>query len=156
MILVSRFNSNKYFEEVNVSMLDFSGINYLAVAVAWIINCAVGAFWYSPAGFAKKWEELTVIDIMQIPQKEATNALLFVVLSALVQSVVLAVIINSIGAFTLIDGARVGLLLWLGMVAATTVGVTLYSRRSWKFWWLNSGFFLIVIPVNSIILALWR
>lgn len=137
-------------------MLEFEGINYWAVVVAWVINCAVGAFWYSPAGFAKRWAKYTGVDIMKIPEKEATKILGFVVLSSLVQALTLAVVVNSLDITKAVDGLVTGFVLWLGFTAATTVGVTLYSRRSWSFWWLNSSYFLLVMTVNSIILAIWN
>lgn len=137
-------------------MLELEGINYWAVIVAWIVNCAVGAYWYSPMGFAKRWEKYTGINIMKIPEKEASNILMAVVISGLVQAFALAVVMNSLNVTTATDGLMVGLLLWFGFTTATTVGVTLYSRRSWNFLWLNSSYFLIVMAVNSIILALWK
>jgi hypothetical protein len=137
-------------------MLELEGINYLAVIVAWIINCAVGAYWYSPVGFAKEWQKHTGIDIMKIPQKEATNILIAVVLSGAVQAFALAIVLNSLDITRATNGLIAGLVLWLGFTAATTVGVTLYSRRSWKFLWLNSGYFLMVMSINSVLLAVWH
>ncbi len=137
-------------------MLQFEGLNYMAVVVAWIINCAVGALWYSPMGFAKQWAKLTGQDIMEIPQNEATKILGFVVVSGLLQAATLAVVIHSLGAGTASQGAQIGLLLWLGLTAATTIGVTLYQRLGWKFWWLNASYFLVVMLVNSVLLAVWR
>lgn len=137
-------------------MLDFEGLNYWAIAVAWLINCVVGAFWYSPAGFAKQWAKNTGVDIMKIPEKEATRILGFVIASGLVQAVALAVILNSLNVTDAMDGLLAGVLLWLGFRAATTVGVTLYARRSWKFWWLNNSYFLIVMAINSVVLAAWK
>ncbi len=137
-------------------MLTFEGINIWAIVVAWLINMGVGAFWYSPSGFAGLWKKYTGIDIMKIPQDEATKTLVFVAISALVQAATLGLVVHSLGASTWMDGATVGFVLWLGLVAATTVGVTLYSRRSWKFLWLNSSYFLLVMIVNSILFATWR
>ena len=136
-------------------MLDF-GVNIWAVLVAWIVNMAVGAFWYSPAGFAKPWEKHTGIDLLKIPEKQATTIISFVALSALVQAITLAVILNSLGVANAAEGLMVGLLLWLGLVTATTVGVTLYSLRSWKFLWLNSAYFLVVMSINSVLLSVWQ
>ena len=45
---------------------------------------------------------------------EASSALGFVAVSALVQATVLAIIINSAGATTVIEGLVIGLVLWLG------------------------------------------
>lgn len=136
-------------------MLEFTGMNYWAIAVAWIITAAVGAFWYSPAGFGKQWTEHTGINILEMPESEATKVLGSVMLSALVQVVVLAIIINSLETTTVGEGLIAGVVLWAGFTAATTVGNTLYSRRSWSFWWINNSYFLIVMAVNSALLASW-
>lgn len=137
-------------------MLELSGINYLAVGVVWLLYVAVGAFWYSPAGFAKQWTKYTKIDILKMPQDKATKAIVSVAISAAVQVLTLAVVLNSLGVSTAWDGLVTGLALWLGLTTATTVGVTLYSQRSWKFLWLNSSYFLVVMSLGSIILAIWK
>ena len=137
-------------------MLELEGLNYWAIAAAWVVNCAVGALWYSPSGFAKKWEEYTGIDIMKMPNNEATKTLGFVILSGLVQAVTLAVVLNSLEVTEVMNALVIGTVLWLGFTAATTVGVTHYSQRSWKFWWLNASYFLVVMLINSVMLATWR
>jgi uncharacterized protein DUF1761 len=137
-------------------MLEFGGLNYWAIAAAWLINVMVGSFWYSPAGFGKLWSKYSGVDLMKIPQKEATRSIGFVMVSALVQATALALIINSLHVSTATNGFLVGLTLWVGFVAATTVGTTLYQRLSWRFWWLNAAYFLPVMSINAIILTLWR
>ncbi len=137
-------------------MLEFVGINYWAVAAVWVLYMIVGAFWYSPAGFAKQWTKYTGIDILKIPQDQATKILGFIVLSALVQALTLGVVIHSLQITTAVNGVIAGIVLWLGFTAATSVGVTLYSKRSWKFLWLNSSYFLVVMTIGSLILAIWR
>lgn len=134
-------------------MIDFSGLNYWAIAVAWLVNIVVGALWYSPLMFGKEWEKYTGVDMLKIPQDVATRIISFVALSGLIQAITLAVILHSLGASTVSEGVSAGLLLWFGLVTATTVGVTLYSRRSWKFLWLNSSYFLVVMVINSIVLS---
>ena len=79
-----------------------------------------------------------------------------VVVSGLVQAFTLALVLNSLNVSTMTEGLVVGLVLWFGMVAATTVGVILYARKSWSFLWLNSSYFLVVMAINSIILAVWK
>ncbi len=137
-------------------MLELEGLNYWAVLIAWLINVSIGAFWYSPAAFGKLWSKLSGVDIMKIPVNEANKIISFVAFSGLVQAVALAVILNSLNVATVSQGLAAGLVLWLGLTAATTVGVTLYARKSWKFWWLNSSYFLVVMSVNSVILTVWQ
>lgn len=137
-------------------MLDFSGLNYIAILAAWLINIVVGSFWYSPKGFGKQWSKLSGHDMMKIPKDEANKAIVAVAISAIVQTFVLAVVLHSLHATNVTEGLVAGLLLWVGLTAATTVGNNLYSRLSWKFWWINASFFLIIMIVNSIILAVWK
>ena len=93
---------------------------------------------------------------MKLPKNEANRAISFVAVSALVQAVVLALILNSLDPKTVLDGLIAGIVLWAGLVAATTVETTFYSRRGWGFWILNNSYFLIVMSINSIILTVWR
>lgn len=137
-------------------MLELAEINIWAVGAVWLLYVVVGAFWYSPAGFGKQWERHTGIDMMKMPQNEATKAITAVAVSALVQAITLAVLLNSLGATNVSEGLSAGLLMWLGLVTATTVGVTLYSRKSWKFLWLNSSYFLIVMSAGALILTTWK
>lgn len=141
-------------------MLELSGINFWAVLVAFVINVGLGAFWYSPGGFGKKWSKLSGVNMMKIPKDEANRAIVYVAIASLVQTVVLAIVLNSLdvasGTHPLTNGLVAGVVLWLGFIAATTVGTTLYMRKSWKLWWLNSSFFLVVMAINSVILATWR
>ena len=137
-------------------MIDVSGLNYWAVIVAWVVFMAVGTFWYSPKGFGKLWSKLSGVDIMKIPQNEANRAILYVVGASFVQAVVLATILHGIGVGNATEGLVASLVLWFGLVAATTVGTTFYSRRSWKFWWLNASFFLVTMAINGMILGAWR
>ena len=137
-------------------MLEFEGLNYWAILVVWLLYMIVGAWWYSPAGFAKKWTKYTGIDIIKIPTNQANKIISFVALSALVQSFTLAVILDSLDVKSAGEGLSVGLFIWFGLTAATTVGVTLYSKRSWKFLWLNASYFLVVMAVGSAIFGTWR
>lgn len=137
-------------------MLDVTGINYWAVLVVWAIYLAVSAWWYSTAGFAKLWTKYTGIDILKIPQDQATKIIGFVALSGLVQVLALTVMLNSLNVTSVLNGVMVGLVIWLGFTSATTVGVTLYGKRSWKFLWLNSSYFLVVMTIGSAILSAWR
>lgn len=137
-------------------MLELSGLNVFAIIVAWLISIGLGSFWYSPAGFGKLWSKLSGVDMMSMPKELAGKAIASVAVASLVQVIALAIVVNSLHADTVMEGLLVGLLVWAGFTAATTVGNNLYSRLSWKFWWLNASFFLIVMPVNAVLLSVWK
>lgn len=136
-------------------MLELEGLNYLAVVAAWLVNVVIGAYWYSPAGFGKKWSKYTGVDMMKMKPEEATKTISFVAVSGAVQALTLAIVLNSIDPRTLLDGLLIGWLLWFGLVAATTVGNTLYQRQGWGLIALNSAYFLVVMSINSFILTAW-
>lgn len=79
---------------------------------------AIGAWWYSPGGFAKQWTKYTKIDIMKIPTAQANKIIMFVALPSLVQSVTLAIILHTLNVMSLTEGVLAGLLLWFGLVTA--------------------------------------
>lgn len=137
-------------------MLEFTGVNYWAVAVVWLLYLVIGAFWYSPAGFAKTWTKLAGNDILKIPTDRANKIIAFVAVSGLVQAITLGVVLNSLDVTSVLNGLIIGLVLWFGLTAATTVGVTLYSLKSWKFLWLNSSYFLVVTSIASVIFTVWQ
>ena len=137
-------------------MIEFNGLNIWAVIVAWIFSVILGSFWYSPAGFGKLWSTLSGVDMMQTPKKEATRAIIYVVISSFLQSLALGLILSSLDVNTIGEGIIASLILWFGFTALTTVGNTLYQRQGWKFIWLNSSFFLIVMMINGIIFTIWK
>jgi hypothetical protein len=137
-------------------VIEFSGLNIWAVIVAWIISVALGSFWYSPVGFGKQWSKLSGVDLMKTPKDESTRAIIFVVVSSLLQAIALALILKNLHLNTIGDGIVASLILWFGFTALTTIGNTLYQRQTLKYWWLNSSFFLIVMVVNGIILTAWK
>jgi Protein of unknown function (DUF1761) len=137
-------------------MLLVTHLNYAALVVGALVNIIVGALWYSPVGFGRAWSILTGLNMMDMPKAQANKAIAIVAGGAIIQTLALAVLIYSLNAHTALQGLSIGLLVWLGFTAATTLGDMLYSRRGWKLWWLNSSFFLLVQLADALILSKWR
>lgn len=149
------YAENEAYKQERTGMLELSGINYWAVVVVWLVNVTVGIYWYSPAGFGKKWKKYTGIDIMKMAENEASKILVAVAVSAAVLAFTLAVTLNSFQVGSLATALGASVVLWLGFTAATTVGNSLYTRFGWGFWWLNSSYYLLVIAIGSVILTMW-
>jgi len=133
-------------------MFDFEGLNILAIVIAFIVNVVIGAFWYSPAGFGKKWSKLTGVDMMKTPKKETNRAIIFVAISSLLQAFILALVLNTLAPATVFEAITSTLIIWFGLTAITTIGNTLYQRQSLKLWWINASFFLVVMVINAIVI----
>jgi hypothetical protein len=128
--------------------------NFLAVLVAALIQWFLGAFWYS-LFFAKPWMALTG----HTPGERPKGAILSMVASffgGLILCFMLAHLVVWIGASDCGFGAFIGFVCWLGFVAVPLFLETLYERRSFKLFAINSGFWLTALLISGGLLAAWR
>lgn len=133
-------------------------VNYLAVVIAAVVNMAVGAYWYSPAGFGKQWAALMGWNDpakMDAMKKGATKSYVFMFIGALVMAFVLANVVRAFGAVTLMEGAIVGFWIWLGFAATIQVGAVVWDMKPVKLFWINTLYSLVTLVINGALLAMW-
>jgi hypothetical protein len=130
-------------------------LNWWAVLFAAVVNMVVGALWYSPALFGNQWVKL-LGKKMKDMGKNAGQAYGITTVAALVQTFILALLVHNLGASTASDGAALGLLLWLGVAATTSISDYVFSGRPLMLWALNQGYYLVVLMANGAILAVWQ
>lgn len=126
-------------------------INYLAVVIAAVVNMVVGALWYSRVLFAKPWAALTGRKIEDMTGGGSGYA--FAAIGALVQAWIMAHFVAWAVATTVVQGALVGLMLWIGFVAITQGVNTIFAGTRKKLLAINTGYFLVVLVINGAILA---
>jgi len=129
-------------------------VSWWAVIAAAAIYMFLGAAWYSPAAFGKKWAKLSGRKMEDM--NGGNQGMAIMVVAALVQAFLLANLVRDVGAISMSDGLLLGLVLWLGFVAATSLGDVLFGGRPWKLWQLNNGYYLIVLLINGWLLAVWK
>lgn len=129
-------------------------INWLALIVAAVINMAVGAAWYSPLLFGKKWAKL--LDKKVGDMGDANTGYAVSVIAALIQAWVLVHFIRYASALTFVKGAIVGFWLWLAFIGVVMAMNGVFEGRSWKIWKINAGYFLVIMIINGGLLAAWR
>ena len=134
-------------------------INYLAILVSALIIFGLGALWYSPVLFARPWlaslgkTEEQLRDDAQKRSMPITFGLSFV--AYFVMAFVMSHVIDYAAAETLADGLRTGFWLWLGMVATTTLVLSLFESRSLRLYTIDMGYHLIGMLIMGGILAVW-
>lgn len=133
-------------------------ISYAAIAVAAIINFALGALWYSPILFAKPWQKLvgktSESDVAEM-QKLAPQAMIQGFISILVMSYVLAHFVAMLSVNTINDAVQLGVWIWLGFVATNIANLVFYEKRKWAYFWIVSSYQLAALIIMSIVLVLW-
>lgn len=130
-------------------------VHITTILIAATITILVGAFWYHPSLFGKQWLEL----VGRKPKDWRQNILsgsTVAAIGALVMAYVLAHFVVYTGSTTLGDGVRLGLWVWLAFVATTSAISTIFAGRPHKLWLIDSGYFLVAIVLNSIVLSVWR
>ena len=130
---------------------------YSAILIAAIVRMAIGAFWFSPAGFGKQWMHLSGVtkDKMTEAQKKGMWKLYATeFIASLATAFVLAVILGS-GYNTPISGAVAGAIFWIGLTAAWNVSEVIWGNKPMKLFWITGGFQLVSMIVMGAIVAAW-
>lgn len=135
-----------------------SGVNYLAVLVAAILNMVIGAFWYSPTLFGKSWMELVGLKPEDIQKRAGSTqrAYLLTFVGSFIMAYALARIIWYAQAQTVTAGAAIGLLAWLGFVATTHGANYLFEGKPCRLYGINTGYPLVALVIMGALLAAWR
>jgi hypothetical protein len=138
-----------------------SHVHFLPVIVVAIIHMVIGFLWYGPV-FGKHWMILMGFSKEKMEEakknggKGMTKNYIIAFLGALVTVYVLARFVSLAGAYTIIQGVKVGFWAWLGFVATVGLGMVLWEGRAWKLYAFNMGYHLVVLVVAGGIFAMWR
>lgn len=94
--------------------LSFAGVNWLAVALAFLASFALGALWYSPKGLFPLWMRHAHITEEQMAKANVGTAFAQTIVANLLGVILLAVLMVGLGvddwAGGLVLGALVGLI----------------------------------------------
>lgn len=133
--------------------------NLLAWLIASVLPMVVGFAWYSPVLFGKPWTKemgWTKADDIKEKQKGVGKAYAAMFVGNIVMAFVLSNLVQLTESFNLITGAILGFWCWLGFVATTGMGIVLFENKSWKLFWINQGYNLVMLVSMGAIFGAWR
>lgn len=130
-------------------------VNYRAVLVSAVILWILGALWYSPALFAKPWVAIVGRKMGEKPKGVAWGMIASFI-GDLFLAFVLAHVILWAHAGSVLDGLHIGLLTWLGFVAAVLYPQSIYEGRPAKYFMITGGYWLIGFLAIGAVLAVWH
>jgi hypothetical protein len=141
--------------------MNFSEINWLAVAACVIASMLSGTLWYNPKTFFPTWWKGIGKSDQDAPG--SSNMALtwgLTVLSSFVQAVAMALMVNAMGGLmggaNLVSGIGVGFMLWLGFVAPTNLVNKLFAGHGLKIWAIEAGNHLLNFLLFGAILGAWH
>ena len=131
-------------------------VNYAAVAVAALLQFALGALWYSPLLFSNRWLQLIGKNAEEM--KRAANPVIYLAALAcsVVMAYVLALVCVSRAAKSASQGAMNGALLGIGLVATAMLTGYLFEQRPAELYLINAGYFVVSLILMGTLLGAWR
>lgn len=135
--------------------MDFSNVNFLAVIVSGVAAWVIGALWYSPLLFSKRWQKETGLSDDDV--RQANMAVIFggSLVLMIIMALGLAMHIQT-GQADLMRGLKSGLLTGV-FFSATIIGINyLYQRKSITLWLIDAGYAVLFLGVEGAILGVWQ
>ena len=129
-------------------------VSFWAVMVAALVNMIIGGAWYSMGLFGRPWMKYIGKTEEEL-KGGAAPGYIGMTLASVIMAYVLAHIVQYAGAATVTDGAVTGLWVWVGFVATSMSGDWLFAGRPKGLYFINTGYYLVALPVMGALLAVW-
>ena len=141
--------------------MTFSELNLLGVIVAFFVSFISGAIWFGPKTFYPIWMKAKGNATGQLTTSQNKPVLLFggTILGILIQTLTLAVIINSLGKnieIGVLDGAGVGFALGVGISMFSSLSHRLFGGESLKVWVIETANDALNLTIAGAIIAFFN
>ena len=142
-------------------LMTFSDLNLLGVIVAFFVSFISGAIWFGPKTFYPIWMKAKGNATGQLTTSQNKPVLLFggTILGVLIQTLTLAVIINSLGKnieVGVLDGAGIGFALGVGISMFSSLSHRLFGGESLKVWVIETANDAINLTIAGAIIAFFN
>ena len=137
--------------------IDFGAINWLAIIAAAIFTLAFGMLYYMPFAVGNAWMAALGTSVEEIGARGNHKRAFAVAISGTILSVVVvAILIQLIGAKSLVDGLVVGALTAVGLVLAPMATAYIFEGRPLKLYVINAVESTVSLLVIAALLATWQ
>ena len=141
--------------------MTFSDLNLLGVIVAFFVSFISGAIWFGPKTFYTIWMKAKGNATGQLTTSQNKPVLLFggTILGVLIQTLTLAVIINSLGKkieVGVLDGAGIGFALGVGISMFSSLSHRLFGGESLKVWVIETANDALNLTIAGAIIAFFN
>ena len=141
--------------------MTFSDLNLVGVVVAFFVSFISGAIWFGPKTFYPIWMKAKGNATGQLTTSQNKPVLLFggTILGIFIQTLTLAVIINSLGKnieVGVLDGAGIGFALGVGISMFSSLSHRLFGGETIKVWVIETANDAINLTIAGAIIAFFN
>ena len=141
--------------------MTFTDLNLIGVLVAFFVSFISGAIWFGPKTFYPVWMKAKGNTSGQLTTSQNKPVLLFggTILGVLIQTLTLALIINSLGKHVEIgitDGTGIGFALGVGISMFSSLSHRLFGGESLKVWVIETANDAINLTIAGAIIAFFN
>ena len=130
-------------------------VSWWAIIIAAVVKFLIGWAWYAPPVLGKRWAELSG-QSMDGGMSGMAPAIVVQLIGDLIMAYILARFIVHYGDPSLVSGAIVGFMAWLGFVATLMVASMFYEKKPGELIAINAGYQLVGILVMGAIIGWWH
>ena len=136
-------------------------VNMVAILVAVVANFILGFVWYTPL-FGKAWAKEMGFDLTVKPSGgEMAKGMIFMLIGNFFMAYVFA---NNQMAWSFVPGVsemgpimnimNATLFTWLGFYLPVDIGIVTWEKKSWKLFFINTGYHFMMLLVAATILTM--
>ncbi len=129
-------------------------INLGSVLLAAVINMVVGYIWYARKVFGNAWMQDIGKKSMELSNPGPGYGIM--ILASLLIAYVLAVFVGYADAVGYVEGAKIGLLASIGLVASTQAANFVYEGRPQRLFLINAGYPVVSMTIMAGVISAMR
>jgi len=135
-----------------------SELNWLAILAAFIAFFVIGALWFGPKTFYPLWVKALGTDPQKSPNSHPMGLVFgLTALGAAAQVIAIAIVIHFVslasGPVGAVGGAATGLLLGLGIAAASSLSHRLFSGQGLRVWAIEASGDVVSLTIAGLVLG---
>jgi len=135
-------------------LVDLGSLNGWAILVAALAAYALGALWYAPPVFGNAW--FRALGKRKEELGSPGKAMAVQLALTLVTAACLALLVVRFGAITWAEGAGIGFVAGVGLVATGLASDYLFCGWSLRLYTIQIAYKLVSLTLMGAILAAWR
>lgn len=137
-------------------------LNWFAIVAATLAAFVAGAIWFGPKTFYPVWWKLMGKEPTENPGSATSMVIVFAstAIAAFVEAIAVAAVIFFVAAdqpdFGTLQGGLTGLLLGIGLAAASSLSHRLFAGHGFRVWIIEVGSDIVNLTIMGLIIGSWR